>query len=175
MMNIKSFEAQILFFNGMYGLAVAPYPGLATQAQDLVDQKKIPEGALYTEGASYRLAQFKNILLEEIKEVDDILMKLADPATDELDILTDMADWLGDIQVYCASEMVRFGIPIKETTDIIMESNFSKLGANGEPIYDERGKVLKGPNYWKPELQIRNMLFAKIADHNPVQSEDKEE
>jgi hypothetical protein len=39
-----------------------------------------------------------------------------------------------------------------------MESNFSKLGADGQPIYDERGKVMKGPSYWKPEPRIRSLL-----------------
>lgn len=36
-----------------------------------------------------------------------------------------------------------------------MQSNFSKLGADGKPIYDERGKVQKGQNYWKPEPKIK--------------------
>ena len=39
-----------------------------------------------------------------------------------------------------------------------MESNFSKLGGDGKVIKDERGKILKGPNYWKPELRIKEML-----------------
>ena len=41
---------------------------------------------------------------------------------------------------------------------IIRQSNFSKLGADGKPIYDERGKVQKGPGYWKPEPKISEML-----------------
>lgn len=39
-----------------------------------------------------------------------------------------------------------------------MDSNASKLGADGKPIYDANGKFLKGPNYWKPEGKIREML-----------------
>ena len=42
--------------------------------------------------------------------------------------------------------------------DIIMDSNESKLGADGNPIYDANGKFLKGPNYWKPEPKIRDLL-----------------
>jgi predicted HAD superfamily Cof-like phosphohydrolase len=45
---------------------------------------------------------------------------------------------------------------------IIMASNMSKLGPDGKPIYDERGKVLKGPNYWKPEPMIKRMILARI-------------
>ena len=65
---------------------------------------------------------------------------------------------LGDIIVYCRSEALKYGIPLEEVLDIIMDSNESKLGADGKPIYDENGKFLKGPNYWKPEPKIREML-----------------
>jgi hypothetical protein len=44
-----------------------------------------------------------------------------------------------------------------------MQSNFSKLGEDGKPIYDERGKVMKGGNYWKPEPKISEILAAKMA------------
>ena len=42
--------------------------------------------------------------------------------------------------------------------DIIMASNFSKLGEDGKPIYDKHGKVLKGPGYWEPEPAIERYL-----------------
>jgi len=42
--------------------------------------------------------------------------------------------------------------------DIIMDSNESKLGADGKPIYDANGKFLKGPNYWRPEPRIKALL-----------------
>ena len=71
-----------------------------------------------------------------------------------------LADLLGDIQVYCASEMAKFGLPLDQVLAIIMQSNFSKLGADGKPIYDERGKVMKGPDYWKPEPKLQAMLTA---------------
>jgi predicted HAD superfamily Cof-like phosphohydrolase len=51
-------------------------------------------------------------------------------------------------------------LPLDQVLAIIMQSNFSKLGADGLPIYDERGKVMKGPNYWKPEPKIQAMLGA---------------
>lgn len=41
-----------------------------------------------------------------------------------------------------------------------MDSNESKLGADGNPIYDANGKFLKGPNYWKPEPRIKALLEA---------------
>jgi len=117
-----------------------------------------------------RLAQFKDILSEELDECDDIAEKYRTMMEDDggelspdhqLEILTDMADWLGDLVVYCASEARRWGLPLNEILNVIMQSNFSKLDAKGEPIYDQRGKVMKGPNYWKPEPKIRDILTPK--------------
>ena len=47
--------------------------------------------------------------------------------------------------VYCRSEALKYGLPLEEVLDIIMDSNESKLDANGKPIYDANGKFLKGP------------------------------
>lgn len=116
---------------------------------------------------SDRIDNFKNILAEEVDEADDISNKYKEMLAasggtlnpeQKLAILTDMSDWLGDIVVYCASEAKRWGIPLEKVLGVIMESNFSKLGADGKPIYDERGKVMKGPNYWKPEPKISELL-----------------
>lgn len=57
-----------------------------------------------------------------------------------------------------------FGLPMSSVLRIIMESNFSKLGADGLPIYDSDNKVQKGSNYWKPEPKIKEMLEAKLAE-----------
>ena len=70
----------------------------------------------------------------------------------------DISDVLGDLVVYIRSEATKYGIELEKTLDIIMQSNFSKLGEDGKPIYDERGKVMKGPNYWKPEPKIQKLL-----------------
>jgi hypothetical protein len=102
-----------------------------------------------------RLLDFKSILLEECKEIDDIIVSI--PAS-ELEINTQLADLLGDIIVYCASEAKRWNIPIDRVLNIIMQSNFSKLDENGNPIYDERMKLMKGPGYWKPEPKIAELL-----------------
>lgn len=157
-LRIKSFEGQILYFNGMYKLPVAPMPSLSFLNEPVED----------------RLEKFRETLLKEIKELDDILLKVVEndirnsqqltELFSEEEILTDIADWLGDIQIYCASEMAKFGIPIQETLRIIMQSNFSKLQADGTVKYDENGKVEKGPGYWKPEPLIKDMLLARIED-----------
>lgn len=101
-----------------------------------------------------RLNNFKSILDEEANEIYD----LEPHNTPDINFKTGLADLLGDIIVYCASEAERWGIDIEQVLDIIMESNFSKLDANGMPIYDERGKLMKGPSYWKPEEKIKELL-----------------
>lgn len=93
-----------------------------------------------------RVRRFKEILYEELQEADAIID------------IADLADWLGDIIVYCTSEACRHGIPLEQVLSIIMESNASKLGADGKPII-ENGKVQKGPGYWKPEPRIRKLLL----------------
>lgn len=109
-----------------------------------------------------RLKQFRDILFEEFLELDDVLRRLygaeADGYKTDIECLTELADFLGDMQVYCASEMVKFGIPVDGTLSLIMESNFSKLTADGSVIKDARGKVMKGPGYWKPEPAIKDLL-----------------
>lgn len=118
-----------------------------------------------------RLENFKKILQEEVNEVDEIIKKYKEHPIEltkekQLELLTELSDWLGDMVVYIASESAKHGIDLNETLKIIMESNFSKLGADGKPIYDERyderGKVMKGPNYWKPEPKIAEMIKEKI-------------
>jgi predicted HAD superfamily Cof-like phosphohydrolase len=115
-----------------------------------------------------RLVNFKSILLEEVKEVDEIINKYKSKGhevgeEDQIEILTELSDWLGDIVVYVASECQRHGINLDKTLGIIMKSNFSKLGEDGKPIYDERGKVMKGPNYWRPEGKISEHLKGRLS------------
>ena len=82
----------------------------------------------------------------------------------KVEIITALSDWLGDIIVYAASEARRSGIPLPQVLEVIMSSNFSKLGADGNPIYDDRGKVMKGPGYWKPEPKISEIIQDQIKN-----------
>ena len=73
-----------------------------------------------------RLEKFKSILSEEVEEADEIIENMSKSPSDQLESFTMLADWLGDIMVYCASEARRWGIPIEHVLKDIMESNFSK-------------------------------------------------
>jgi predicted HAD superfamily Cof-like phosphohydrolase len=69
--------------------------------------------------------------------------------------LLEVADALGDMLYILCGTIIEHGLQykIEEVFDEIQRSNMSKLGANGEPIYREDGKVLKGPNYFKPNIE----------------------
>ena len=66
--------------------------------------------------------------------------------------LLEVADALTDILYVTYGAGHAFGINLDKCFDEVQNSNMSKLGENGEPIYNEFGKVMKGPNYFKPDL-----------------------
>ena len=129
-------------FNEMYDL---PRPAVPTIPADLPTM----------------VINFTKRLRAELDEGFDIIEKHNTGAS-EAEILTDMADWLHDLMIYCGTEAVKYGLPSREVLDIIMQSNFSKLDENGQPIKDAIGTVKKGPYYWKPEPKIMELLKEKI-------------
>ena len=134
----KSFAQRIAAMNAMYKLPAHDRP---TVPADVAD----------------RLVKFNSTLLDEVHEIVEILQLTKDGAP-PLEVAVAVADLLGDIIVYCRSEALKYGLPLEEVLDVIMDSNESKLGADGKPIYDANGKFLKGPNYWKPEPKIQALL-----------------
>ena len=66
--------------------------------------------------------------------------------------LLEVADALTDILYVTYGAGHAFGIDLDKCFDEVQNSNMSKLGENGEPIYNESGKVMKGPKYFKPDL-----------------------
>ena len=69
--------------------------------------------------------------------------------------LTEIADALGDMLYILCGTIIEHGMQhkIDEVFSEIQNSNMSKLGNDGNPIYREDGKVLKGPNYFKPDIK----------------------
>ncbi len=112
--------------------------------------------------APHTIRNFQCILSEEVDEATDIIEDIHNYRTENVDVLVAIADWLADITIYCRSEAMKYGIPLEEVIAIVMDSNMSKLGEDGEPIKDERGKVLKGINYWKPEPKIKELLLSRV-------------
>ena len=134
----KTFAQRIAAMNAMYKLPACDSPTLPDNVAD-------------------RLVKFKATLLDEVHEIDEIV-QLANSGSSAADVAVAIADVLGDIMVYCRSEALKYGLPLEDVLDIIMDSNESKLGADGKPIYDANGKFLKGPHYWKPEPKIKALL-----------------
>ena len=66
--------------------------------------------------------------------------------------ITEVADALTDILYVTYGAGHAFGINLDKCFQEVQNSNMSKLGSDGKPIYNEKGKVMKGPNYFKPNL-----------------------
>jgi|TARA_B110000971_G_C19837269_1_gene420860 predicted HAD superfamily Cof-like phosphohydrolase len=67
--------------------------------------------------------------------------------------LKEIADALTDILYVTYGAGHAFGIDLDECFEEVQKSNMSKLGIDGKPIYNESGKVMKGPSYFKPNLE----------------------
>ena len=84
-----------------------------------------------------------NLIKEELDELNDAMKKKD---------LVEVADALTDILYVTYGAGHAFGINLDKCFDEVQNSNMSKLDENGKPIYNEFGKVMKGPNYFKPDL-----------------------
>ena len=91
--------------------------------------------------------KINKLRIDLIKEELDELKE----AMDNNDLL-EVADALTDILYVTYGAGHAFGIDLDKCFDEVQNSNMSKLGENDEPIYNESGKVMKGPNYFKPDL-----------------------
>ena len=91
--------------------------------------------------------KINSLRLSLIQEELDELTK----AINENDVL-EVADALTDILYVTYGAGHAFGINLDKCFDEVQKSNMSKLGKDGKPIYNESGKVMKGPNYFKPNL-----------------------
>ena len=96
---------------------------------------------------SFSSDKINKLRIDLIKEEIDELQE----AMDNSDLL-EVADALTDILYVTYGAGHAFGIDLDKCFDEVQNSNMSKLGENGEPIYNESGKVMKGPNYFKPDL-----------------------
>ena len=84
-----------------------------------------------------------SLIQEELDELNK--------AIQDKDII-EVADALTDILYVTYGAGHAFGIDLDQCFNEVQNSNMSKLGDDGKPIYNENGKVMKGPNYFKPDL-----------------------
>ena len=85
-----------------------------------------------------------NLIEEELNEFKEAVIKKD---------LKEAADALSDILYVTYGAGHAFGINLDKCFEEVQKSNMSKLGDDGKPIYDEKGKVMKGPKYFKPDLK----------------------
>ena len=105
----------------------------------------------YSESPKANLGESKNVLRYNLmKEENEEYLEAA-----QNNDVTEIADALGDMLYILCGTIIEHGLQhkIEEVFDEIQRSNMSKLDENGQPIYREDGKVLKGPNYFKPNFE----------------------
>ncbi len=84
-----------------------------------------------------------NLVREELSELEEAIEKKD---------IKEVADALTDILYVTYGAGHAFGINLDKCFEEVQNSNMSKLGSDGKPIYNEHGKVMKGPDYFKPDL-----------------------
>ena len=107
-----------------------------TYGQDVKEKAEFPEN---------KIVQLRiDLIEEELNELKE--------AIKNKDIV-EVADALTDILYVTYGAGHSFGVNLDECFDEVQRSNMSKLGEDGKPIYNENGKVMKGPNYFPPNLK----------------------
>ena len=84
-----------------------------------------------------------DLIREELSELKEAIEKKD---------IKEVADALTDILYVTYGAGHAFGINLDKCFEEVQNSNMSKLGSDGKPIYNDQGKVMKGPNYFKPDL-----------------------
>ena len=108
---------------------------MQTFGQDVLSKPSFPDSNIQT-------LRFQ-LIKEELEELK--------VALDQKN-LKEVADALTDLLYVTYGAGHAFGIDLDKCFDEVQNSNMSKLDENGKPIYNESGKVMKGPNYFKPDL-----------------------
>ena len=99
------------------------------------------------QSSSFSTDKINKLRVSLIKEELDELIE----AMNKKD-LVEVADALTDILYVTYGAGHAFGINLDDCFEEVQSSNMSKLGKDGRPIYNDKGKVMKGPNYFKPDL-----------------------
>ena len=102
--------------------------------------------------------ELKNKSELSTEKINKLRISLIEEELDELkqaikeNNIKEVADALTDILYVTYGAGHAFGINLDKCFEEVQNSNMSKLGIDGKPIYNEHGKVMKGPNYFKPDL-----------------------
>ena len=107
-----------------------------TYGQDVKEQASFPDD---------KIVQLRvDLIEEELNELKEAI---------ENNDIVEVADALTDILYVTYGAGHSFGVDLDECFEEVQKSNMSKLGEDGNPIYNDSGKVMKGPNYFAPNLK----------------------
>ncbi len=107
-----------------------------TYGQDVKEQASFPDD---------KIVQLRvDLIEEELNELKEAI---------ENNDIVEVADALTDILYVTYGAGHSFGVDLDECFEEVQKSNMSKLGEDGNPIYNDSGKVMKGPNYFSPNLK----------------------
>ena len=109
---------------------------MKTFGQEIKEKAEFPDNKITT--LRY------DLIKEELSELKEAINKKD---------LKEVADALTDILYVTYGAGHAFGIDLDKCFEEVQNSNMSKLGKDGKPIYNEKGKVMKGPKYFKPNLK----------------------
>ena len=115
--------------------ARASFLSSRVEAQEIKQKAEFPDDKI----TSLRY----DLIEEELKEFKEAIAKRD---------IKEVADALTDILYVTYGAGHAFGINLDKCFEEVQNSNMSKLGSDGKPIYNDKGKVMKGPNYFKPDL-----------------------
>ena len=97
-----------------------------------------------------------------LEEADGFINNITD---EDIDIdMIEVADALGDIKYVTDGSAAVCGLPFDDISTEIHRSNMSKLGSDGQVMYREDGKIMKGPDYTKPDIKLILNNSLSVAD-----------
>ena len=109
-----------------------------------------------------------NIFLEEVDEIVEAIRSYTDGEATHEDALVEVLDGMADTLVTLYGLAQATGLPVTEAFDIVHQSNMSKLGPDGEPIYrtegPKKGKIAPGPNFWEPTDRLRELVRSRMPN-----------
>ena len=109
-----------------------------------------------------------NIFLEEVDEIVEAIYTYRDGGTSHEDALVEVLDGMADTLVTLYGLAQATGLPVTEAFDIVHQSNMSKLGPDGNPVYytdgPKKGKIAKGLDYWAPTDRLRELVRSRMSD-----------
>jgi len=109
-----------------------------------------------------------DIFTEEVEEIVEAINLYQDGKTTHEEALVETLDGMADALVTLYGLAQATGLPVTEAFDIVHQSNMSKLGPDGKPVYHtdgpKKGKVAKGQNYWAPTDRLRELVKSRMSD-----------